>query len=207
MLQTIIQLIREHGDLFYAIAFAWAFFEGETFVLFAGVAAHRGLLRAELIILAAWIGSFCGDQVWFWIGRQYGTRLITRFPKMKPGTQRALGFLERYSTWFILSYRFMYGIRNVSSFAMGMSQLTWKRFSALNFIAAGVWATSFTMAGYYFSNMAGRVLQNAALSFAMSMAGLFLLVIIGRWAISRWAAARARRAALNETTEPLNPAP
>jgi hypothetical protein len=32
-------LIAEHGDWAYAIAFTWAFFEGETFVLFGGLAA------------------------------------------------------------------------------------------------------------------------------------------------------------------------
>src|SRR4051794_13718431 len=30
-------LIAEHGDWIYAIAFVWAFFEGETFVLFGGL--------------------------------------------------------------------------------------------------------------------------------------------------------------------------
>jgi membrane protein DedA with SNARE-associated domain len=75
------RFIVEHGTLSYLIAFAWTFFEGETFVLFAGFAASQGLLAWPLLLIAAWLGSFCGDQTYFWIGRHFGTGLLARQPK------------------------------------------------------------------------------------------------------------------------------
>ena len=64
-------VIAAHGDAIYVIAFVWAFFEGETFVLFGGLAAARGLLDPVVLFACVAIGSFCGDQCWFQIGRRY----------------------------------------------------------------------------------------------------------------------------------------
>ncbi len=69
----------EHGAYFYLIVFVWTYLEGETIVLFAGFAAAQGLLRLEPLILAAWLGSFAGDQTGFWLGRHFGQALLRRF--------------------------------------------------------------------------------------------------------------------------------
>src|SRR5882672_9061337 len=58
-------LIVRHGDWIYALAFVWAFFEGETFVLFGGLAAAQGVLDPLILFASVTIGSFCGDQCWF----------------------------------------------------------------------------------------------------------------------------------------------
>ncbi len=173
------QLIADYGGWFYAITFLWTFLEGETFVIFAGAAAHQGLLNLHYLILAAWSGSFAGDQLYFFIGRKWGPRLLERFPKQRAPVDLALGFLRKYNTWFILSFRFIYGIRNVSSFAMGLSGLSWTRFLILNFIAAGVWACMFAGAGYLLGQMFEAVLGNLAEKFGMVMLGVFLLIITG----------------------------
>src|SRR5258708_22442314 len=128
------ELIAHHGTYFYLIAFVWTFLEGETVILFAGFAAAQGLLNPSLLLAVAGLGSFCGDQCYFWIGRRFGLRLLRRFPLWRYGVEAALSWLERYNTGFILSFRFIYGIRNFSSFAMGMSAVHWKRFFLLNFI-------------------------------------------------------------------------
>ena len=48
-------LIARYGAWIYAVAFVWAFFEGETFVLFGGAAAAQGMLDPWLlgIVVAA----------------------------------------------------------------------------------------------------------------------------------------------------------
>jgi len=152
----IFDLIQEYGDLFYAIVAVWTFLEGETIVLVAGVAAREGLIDLGTLIACAWGGSFLGDQLYFYVGRRYGAQLLRRWPRMQGSVDKALSLLERYSTGFILSFRFVYGIRNVSSFAMGMSSIAWNRFAMLNFVAAGLWAVSFAGGGY----LAGAALQH-----------------------------------------------
>ena len=127
------RFILEHGTWSYLIAFVWTFFEGETFVLLAGFAAAQGLLNAPLLLMAAWLGSFAGDQCYFWIGRHFGLRLMARRPAWRVRVDSALGWLKRYDAGFILSFRFIYGVRNFSSFALGISGIDWRRFLTAQF--------------------------------------------------------------------------
>src|SRR5258705_356945 len=83
------------------------------------------------------------------------------------GVETALRWLERYNTGFILSFRFIYGVRNISSFAMGMSAVRWQRFLCLNFLAAGLWAASFVAAGYFLGHAFRAVLGHLVRSFSL----------------------------------------
>jgi membrane protein DedA with SNARE-associated domain len=179
------QLIAEHGACFYLIAFLWTFLEGETFVLFAGFAAAQGLLNPMLLFLATLLGSFSGDQTYFWIGRCFGLRLLNRFPRWRYGVESALYWLERYNTGFILSFRFIYGVRNFSSFAMGMSAVHWKRFMILNFIAASLWAASFVAVGYFLGHAFRALLGHLVRSFSLAMLVAFVALTVGVWLFHR----------------------
>ena len=140
----------EWGALAYAAAALWAFFEGETFVLAAAaIGATVGLIDPWILMGAVWLGSYMGDQTWFYLGRRYGPAILRRFPNSRPRVEKANALLERYGTLFILSFRFLYGIRNVASVVCGLAGYNWARFALLNFIAAGIWAGSFVAAGWF----------------------------------------------------------
>lgn len=140
----------EWGNLAYAIAAFWSFFEGETFVLFAAAAGRAtGIIDPWVLLVAVWLGSFLGDQLWFTLGRRLGARALARWPRAERRAACALSLVERHGALFILSFRFLYGVRNVASVACGMSPICRARFAALNFIAAGVWACAFVAAGWF----------------------------------------------------------
>lgn len=175
------QLVAEHGSWFYLIAFVWTYLEGETIVLFAGFAAAQGFLNPALLLLATGLGSFAGDQTYFWIGRHFGPQLLSRFPRWRNSVEGALSWLERYNTGFILSFRFIYGVRNFSSFAMGLSAIRWQRFLSLNLLAATVWAGCFIALGYFLGHAARAVLGDFVRSFSLSLLVAFVAfaVVVG----------------------------
>ena len=186
----IASLIREYGFLFYAITFVWTFLEGETFVIFAGALSVPGLggfekppINIYWLILAAWIGSFCGDQLYFFLGRKFGNRILRRFPRLQGGVQLAIDMLHKYHTFFILTYRYMYGIRNFASLGMGMSDLKWGRFAVLNFIAAFLWANSFAWGGYLLGTFAATALGQ--INFTYIMLGV-LVFVFGVFGFIHW---------------------
>ena len=179
------QLIATNGAYFYLIIFVWTFLEGETVILFAGFAAAQGLVDPLLLVTFAWLGSFCGDQCYFWLGRRYGVRLLERFPRFRHGVDAALHWLERYDTGFILSFRFIYGVRNFSSFALGVSAVRWQRFLWLNFAAAGLWAISFVAVGYFLGHAFRAVLGDIARSFSIIMLLVFVAMGGGMWLLHR----------------------
>ena len=146
----------EWGHLAYVGAFIWSFFEGETFVLVASALGHAtGLVNPWILMVTVWIGSFLGDQCWFFLGRRYGVRILRRFPGAEVKVGRVIDIVERFGAIFILSFRFAYGIRNVASVACGMTKMSYFYFAALNFIAAGIWAASFVAAGWFLAELFG----------------------------------------------------
>jgi membrane protein DedA with SNARE-associated domain len=179
------QLIAENGACFYLIAFIWTYLEGETFVLFAAFAAAHGLLNPILLLAATWLGSFTGDQTYFWLGRCFGPRLLSRFPKWRLGVESALYWLERYNTGFILSFRFIYGIRNFSSLAMGLSAVHWKRFLTLNLLAAGLWAGSFVAVGFFLGHAFQAVLGHLVRSVSLALLIAFVAFTLAVWGFHR----------------------
>lgn len=187
------QLIADYRDWFYVITFVWAFLEGETFVILAGAAASQGALHMYWLIGAAWLGSFFGDQFYFWIGRRWGHSLLKRFPKLQGGVNVALDMLHKYHVGFILSFRFIYGVRNFSSLAMGMSPIGWPRFALLNFIAAGLWANTFAWAGYVLGVAFEAVLGEIAEDFGLVMLAVFAVVGIILFLVHRRSKANFNR--------------
>ncbi len=179
------QLIADHGAYFYLIVFVWTFLEGETIVLFAGFAAAQGLLRVEPLFLAACLGSFAGDQTYFWLGRHFGQAVLKRFPRFRHGVNVALKWLERYSAGFILTFRFIYGVRNFSSFALGVSAVGWRRFLWLNLFAAAVWAVTFVGLGYFLGHAMRKALPEIARSVRLSMLAALIVVGLATWLL-RW---------------------
>lgn len=194
-------LAHHFGGLFYVAMFLWTVIEGETFVIIAGLLAQKGYLNIYGLIVAAWIGSFVGDQIVFFLGRRYGHRILHHFPKLEPAVDRAIGWLETYAVVFILSYRFIYGVRNVSSIAVGLSHISWKKFACLNALAAFIWAVAFAGFGFLYGKLLGHMhhqteaVAGSVRQITLSMLGLFALIVTLKLSVfgyQRYASRRRR---------------
>ena len=67
------ELVANYGYTAVAIG---TFLEAETILLLGGFAAHRGLLELPWVIVCAFLGSFVGDQAFFYIGRMNGEKNV-----------------------------------------------------------------------------------------------------------------------------------
>jgi membrane protein DedA with SNARE-associated domain len=119
------EIIQSYG---YTAVFVGTFLEGETVLLLAGFAAHRGYLSLPGIMVIACFASFLGDQLYFYLGRRYGIRLTDRFPKLKTKVEDFRTLLHRFHVPVILSLRFLYGLRIAGPIALGMTGITWLRY-------------------------------------------------------------------------------
>jgi len=186
------QIIRDYGYLAILIG---TFFEGETILLIAGFLSFAGHLELHWSILAAFVGSSAGDQLYFFIGRFQGRKLLKRFPAWRERTDRVFYHVHKHQNLLILSFRFFYGLRNVTPFAIGMSEVTTARFILLNLIGAAIWAVSFGFAGYTFGHafeyMLGKIKQ-------YELTLLELLAVAG---LTIWLSARLRNHARKKRFE------
>jgi membrane protein DedA with SNARE-associated domain len=139
------ELIRNYGYLAVLIG---TFLEGETILLLGGLAAHMGFLELPWVMAAALTGSFTGDQLYFYIGRRYGPKIIAKRLSWQESAKKVYRHLHRHQNLLILTFRFFYGLRNVTPFAVGAAGISRSRFFVLNLIGAVVWAVAFATAGY-----------------------------------------------------------
>lgn len=172
--QDLEHFLDAHYVLAYFIILVWTFLEGETIVVIAGIAAQGWNPNPILVMLAAFAGSLLGDQTWFFIGRLKGKSVIAKRPFWQDKVTRIHRMLERYNTWLILGFRFLYGMRTITPLVIGMSEVTTKRFVLLNVIGAAVWAAVFTWGGYFF----GYVIESRFKEYRIPiMAGLLATVL------------------------------
>jgi membrane protein DedA with SNARE-associated domain len=130
-------LVETYG---YGIILVGTFMEGETVLLLGGIAAKLGYLRLPWVVIAAFAGSFLGDQLYFFLGRWHGKALLDRLPQWEPAARRVYDLLDRYRALYVVGFRFIYGLRTVSPFVIGMSRITTLEFFLLNLAGASLWA-------------------------------------------------------------------
>ena len=146
---TLESLVDAYG---YLAVLVGTFLEGETILVLGGFAAHRGYMALPWVILAAFIGSLCGDQLFFFLGRWHSQAILSKRPTWKVRVDKAQKLLERFRTPLILAFRFLYGLRTVAPFVIGMSSVPTAKFIFLNAAGALVWAAAVGTGGYLFGS-------------------------------------------------------
>lgn len=149
MLQS---LLTHYG---YPILFLGTLLEGETILVLAGIAAHLGYLSLEGVILSGLAGTLFGDQLYFLLGRWHGQKWLARHQSWQSRSQQVFAILEKHQNLLIIGFRFMYGLRTITPFVLGISRVSYWRYALLNILGATLWACVIGLAGYYF----GRVIE------------------------------------------------
>ncbi|MFN7709638.1 MAG: DedA family protein [Holosporales bacterium] len=156
----IIQFFQEHGPgLAYFILFLGSLVEGESIVLSASILAGMGYLYFPYVLGIAFFTTLFADQTLFHVGRLYGPGLLARRPQWKPKIDKIFYHLHRHSVTFILSFRFIYGIRTLSPLVIGASGISTRKFAPLNLLAAMIWATLSCGLGYWIGHEFGDEIE------------------------------------------------
>ena len=174
-------LLRTTG---YPALFLGSVLEGETCLVLASLMAYNGLLDISTVIVVAYAGAVCGDQLFYYFGRLRGHAFIRRRPRWQCKLERAEALLQRFHLPMVLSFRFLYGLRGVVPFALGLSGLSPLRFSLLNAAGALLWATSMGWGTYRLAGWIQTRLPDTHLIKTASLL-LTLIIIVGVWMVLR----------------------
>lgn len=150
-------LLQAYG--YYAL-FIGTFLEGETILVLAGFLAHQGYLELRWVVLLAFLGSLSGDTLVFHLGRWKGRAFLARRPLWDKRAARVQRALDKYGTYVVLSFRFFYGLRNITPLAIGSTGFSPRRFLLLNAAGAAIWAVVVGSGGYLFGEAIGLFLKD-----------------------------------------------
>ncbi len=184
------ELIETYG---YLALFIGAFLEGETVLMLGGFAAARGYLELPWVIVVALFGGFVGDQLYFFLGRRYGNKIIARVPNARERTAKVDEWLHRYHAPLIIGIRFMYGFRIIGPVFLGMGHVSAVKFMTLNFIGACIWSVLVAGVGYMFSE-ALEVMMADAKHYEHWGFGAIVLIGLSAWIFHRYRARKNRTA-------------
>lgn len=146
---TLEHLIDSYG---YIVILLGTFLEGETILVLGGIAAKLGYLELPWVIACAFAGTLLGDQFFFFMGRYKGNTFLEKRPTWKGRADKIHQILERFRLPIILGFRFLYGLRTVTPFVLGMSRVPVAEFFILNVIGAALWASVIGILGYALGN-------------------------------------------------------
>ena len=148
-------LIETHGYWLLAIG---CLLEGETILILAGFAAHRGYLNLYAVLAIASMAGFAGDQFYFWLGRRHGNAVLARWPSVIAQSERLHRLMDRYHAAVIIGVRFAYGLRIAGPVLIGMSSISRLKFALLNALGAVLWAILIAGLGWVFGQAAEAIL-------------------------------------------------
>jgi len=189
---------RSLGAWTYALVGVAAFLEtgafvglvlpGETVVILGGAVAGQGATSVLVTIAVVWICAWGGDTVSFLLGRRLGRGFVIRHgPKVRITEARfrkVESYFERYGGRTILIGRFIGLVRALAPFSAGSSGMRYRGFLPYSVLGTGLWATVFTMIGYFASqniDQAARVAGRGTLYLGVAAALIAGLVVAVRY--------------------------
>jgi len=141
-------LVREYG---YFALLIGTFLEGETILIIGGLLAKLGLLKLSTVVVVAVIGSFSGDQLYFYIGYLKGQEILKKYHKWERRVDRIHKAIDHYRSTVMLGFRFVYGMRIMTPFVLGLDKkVNVIRFLILNAVGAVIWSGTIATGGYIF---------------------------------------------------------
>lgn len=160
---------------------------GELAIAGGGVLASRGQVAVAGVAGAALAGTVLGNGVGFWLGRTWGPRLLGWGPlrKLLGGPIDATrSYFSRRGDWAVVLGRFASYARIFVPFLAGTSDMSYRRFLALDLPAAAVWAAGWALLGFALGE-SWNVLLEVTGPAAFLILALFLLAALIRWAAVR----------------------
>ena len=124
---------------------------GETALVIAGVLAYAGKVSLPIMCVAGALAAAIGDSIGYWIGREWGDRLMhTRLAQKvaKKRWDRARRYLRGKGFAAVLAARFAPGLRSVVPMLAGTARMPYVRFVAADTIGAVGWAVFSILLGW-----------------------------------------------------------
>lgn len=164
----------------------------ETLLTFTGYLVFRGTFRLPLAFAAALTGSACGITISYLLGRTFGLKLIHRYGRYvrirEEHVEKAHAWFRRAGHWSLTLGYFIPGVRHLTAYAAGMSDLEAPEFALFAYSGACLWVSTFLALGYFVGDRWEAVERNIHYYLVyLTVAGIIALA--GYWI---WRKRRAR---------------
>jgi membrane protein DedA with SNARE-associated domain len=154
-MEQLLALLSEYG---LWIVFFGMILEGTTVIIISGVLCHMGVLPCEKTIIVAILGAVAGDQTWFYIGRHYADRVLSKFPKLQTQVQKLQNKVQTKGNMLAVSSRFIYGGAVIFPLVLAINKYPHTKFTLLDTLGVSLASLAGLALGYFLSDSFQKVL-------------------------------------------------
>ncbi len=155
---------------------------GQTLLIAAALLADGGRLRLGAVFGFAAVATFAGTLVGYLAGRVLGRGFLTGRARQGALLTRVEILVERHGMAFLIAARFVEGLKQTASIAVGALGLPAARFLLANLVASVCWAGVFSLAPWWIVAHAHRLLaleqEHRVAALGVVMAGLVILLVV-----------------------------
>jgi membrane protein DedA with SNARE-associated domain len=148
------QFVQNYGVLATFIGTAA---EGETLAITSGVMAHEGYMAFPKVVVAAILGAYVSDLVFYGIGRSYRDARYVRAVLGHEKVLRVTSVLSRNLVAYALTFRFVPGMKVAGAMALATLGMRPTTFALCAAVSATLWGVVFVSLGYFLGNLVTRV--------------------------------------------------
>lgn len=123
----------------------------ETIIGLSGYLVWRGELSFPWVILVGILSAVAGDNLGYWAGRIYGSKLVEGYAGRLVSRERLVSverFIDRYGGWGVFLARFLPVARFAAGPLSGAAGLSFARFFLANMLGASCYVPLVVLAGY-----------------------------------------------------------
>ena len=123
----------------------------ETLVIIGGVSAGLGDLSIVLVVLAAGLGAFTGDNMSYLIGRRASVAVTRRYERTEKGKRRletVIHQIRERGGLLLITARFIPGGRTILTLSCGITRQDRRWYATWIGIAATIWALYASLLGF-----------------------------------------------------------
>src|SRR5215471_1271397 len=154
----------------------------EVLLTFSGYLVFRRILVFVPTFFSAFLGSSCGITISYMLGRVLDTYVLIKYGRYFHLTQERLTqvhtWFERRGRWTLLIGYFIPGVRHLTGYVAGVSELSYGNFALFAYTGAFCWAATFITLGYVLGEQWSRVLRSFHET-KLLMIGLAIVVVGG----------------------------
>lgn len=125
----------------------------ETLLVFSGYLISKGRLHPALTFLSAFCGSGTGISISYLIGRGPGHHFVQRYGRYVHLSPERVDYVNhwfhRIGHWLLMVGYFIPGIRHLTAFVAGTSNVEYRTFAVFAYPGAVMWVGSFLALGYF----------------------------------------------------------
>ena len=180
-MDTVLGLVREYGTLSYVLLFAYCALKSGALPLFAGYAAQAGALDPAVVAASTFAGGYLGDEARFFLARRYGVSSLQSRPRFARGLETTRAMLDRYGAAYIFLYRYPKGMRTIGALPVGLTDISWLRFTVLNASSALLWTALLVGAGCLFGSVIEEAVAENWGLWSVALLGAFVLCMLVAW--------------------------